>query len=139
MGMKRIIKGKSYDTETATRLYEIFAAEPSDGWHGLYQTTHGEFFEIMVDHDGSVMKFGPVADAEAKKLLEKFANHLVEQFFGEMPEGGASERRLIIRVPADLADRLELVAKAQGQSLNAYAMRCFERCLAVDGDPAVQG
>lgn len=44
MGMKRIINGKSYNTETATRLYEIEADEPSMAWHGLDQTRHGEFF-----------------------------------------------------------------------------------------------
>lgn len=94
----------------------------------------------MVDHDGeTVLEFGPVTDAEAQALLEKHANHLVEQYFGEMPEGGAAERRLTIRIPGNLADRLEAVAKSHGQSLNTYAMRCFERCVAADGQPAVQG
>jgi predicted HicB family RNase H-like nuclease len=80
-----------------------------------------------------------VNDTEAQALLEKHANHLVEQYFGEMPEGGAAERRLTIRIPGNLADRLESLAKAQSMSLNTYAMRCFERCAAADGQPAVQG
>jgi hypothetical protein len=37
-------------------------------------------------------------------------NHLVEQYFGPMPEGGAAERRLTIRIPANLA---EIVWKQQ--------------------------
>ncbi|WP_370631572.1 toxin-antitoxin system HicB family antitoxin [Methylovirgula sp. HY1] len=43
---------------------------------------------------------------------------------------------LTIRVPGNLADRLEAVAAAKQLSLNSYAMRCFERCVAQDGQPA---
>lgn len=137
--MKRIINGKTYNIATATEVV-CEGSEYSSGWWGLYQTRHGEFFKVRVDHDGStVLDFGPLTDVEAQALLEKHANHLVEQYFGEMPEGGAAERRLTIRIPGNLADRLETVAKAQGQSLNTYAMRCFERCVAADGQPAVQG
>ncbi|WP_044042566.1 toxin-antitoxin system HicB family antitoxin [Caballeronia insecticola] len=147
MSMKRIINGKSYNTATANCVFEIKPEShtsmdwrASQGWWGLYQTRDGEFFQIMVDHDGeTLLEFAPVTDGEALKLLEKHADHLVAQYFGEMPEGGASERRLTIRIPGNLADRLETIAKAQGQSLNTYAMRCFERCVAADGQPAING
>lgn len=139
--MKRIIDGKTYNIDTATC---VFLDGPDDGfssaWWGLYQTRHGAFFKVVVNHDGEeVLEFGPVTDAEAQALLEKHANHLVEQYFGEMPEGGSAERRLTIRIPGNLADRLESVAKNQGVSLNTYAMRCFERCVRDDGLPAIQG
>ncbi|MGC5887702.1 hypothetical protein [Ralstonia pseudosolanacearum] len=139
--MKRIIAGKTYNIATATRVFED---GPDDGssmaWWGLYQTRHGAFFKVRVNHDGEeVLEFRPVPDNEAQALLEKHANHLVEQYFGEMPEGGAAERRLTIRIPGNLADRIESLAKAQRMSLNSYAMRCFERCAAADGQPAVQG
>lgn len=143
--MKRIINGKTYNVHTATTVFEDGPAitnptGASAAYWGLYQTRHGEFFKIKVNHDGEeILEFGPVTDAEAQGLLEKHANHLVEQYFGEMPEGGAAERRLTIRIPGNLADRLETVAKAQGQSVNTYAMRCFERCVAADGQPAVPG
>jgi predicted HicB family RNase H-like nuclease len=65
--------------------------------------------------------------------LEKYANHLVEQYFGAMPEVGAAERRLTIRIPTNLADRVEKAAEAKGLSLNSYVMRCFERCATQDG------
>ena len=80
----------------------------------------------------------PLTDTEAQTRLEASANHLVEQYFGPMPEGGAAERRLTIRVPGNLADRVEAAAKGKGLSLNSYAMRCFERCAAADGQPAGQ-
>lgn len=137
--MKRIINGKTYNLDTSTEVV-CEGSEYSSGWWGLYQTRHGEFFKVRVDNDGeTVLEFRPVTDAEAQALLEKHANHLVEQYFGEMPEGGAAERRLTIRLPGNLADRIESLAKEQGLSLNSYAMRCFERCAAADGQPAVQG
>ncbi|CAJ3093702.1 Uncharacterised protein [Burkholderia pseudomallei] len=139
--MKRIINGRTYNIATATRVFEDGPYDNmSMAWWGLYQTRHGEFFKVIVDHDGeTVLEFRPVTDIEAQTILEKHANHLVEQYFGEMPEGGAAERRLTIRIPGNLADRLESLAKAQSMSLNTYAMRCFERCAAADGQPAVQG
>ncbi|MFM0016723.1 toxin-antitoxin system HicB family antitoxin [Paraburkholderia sediminicola] len=143
--MKRIINGKTYNVHTATTVFEDGPAisDPagdSFAYWGLYQTRHGEFFKIRMNHNGEeILEFRPVTDAEAQELLEKHANHLVEQYFGEMPEGGAAERRLTIRIPGNLADRVEVVAKTQGLSLNSYAMRCFERCVTADGQPAVQG
>ena len=132
--MKRIINGKTYNTDTATRV--TGGNNPySDAWWGLYQTRHGAFFEIVVDHDGEE-KISPLEDAEAQAFLEKHANHLVEQYFGPMPEYGAAERRLTIRIPGNLADRMEDAAKSKGLSLNSYAMRCFEQCAAKDGQPA---
>lgn len=124
--MKRIINGQTYNTDTATEVFIENAAEPSMAWWALYQTRHGAFFKVLVDHNGETTTFTPLSDAEAQAVLEKRANHLVEQYFGPMPEGGAAERRLTIRIPGNLADRLEMAAKAKRLSLNSYAMRCFE-------------
>jgi predicted HicB family RNase H-like nuclease len=128
--MKRIIDGKSYNTRTAIEVTSTGGDYPSQGWSALYQTRHGAFFYVRVDHDGeTVLDFKPFTDEEAYRYMEEHANHLIEQYFGPMPEGGAAERRLTIRVPGNLADRLEAAATAQGLSLNSYAMRCFERCV----------
>ena len=133
--MKRIIDGKTYNTDTATEvLCENFHGYMN--WWGLYQTRHGAFFKVIVDMDEGESTLTRLSDAEAQELLEKTANHLVEQYFGPFPEGGAAERRLTIRVPGNLADRIETAAKVKGLSLNSYAMRCFERCAAEDGQPA---
>jgi predicted HicB family RNase H-like nuclease len=70
------------------------------------------------------------------ELVQRRASHLVDRYFGPFPEAGAAERRLTIRVPGNLADRVEAAASTKGLSLNAYAMRCFEHCVAKDGHPA---
>ena len=137
--MKQIINGKTYNTDTATQVAYSEADYPSFAWQTLYQTRHGAFFLIAVGHHGDVERFEPLTDAEAQEYLEKYHNHLVDQYFGPMPEGGAAERRLTIRIPGNLADRLEAAAQAQGLSVNSYAMRCFERCTTVDGKPLSTG
>ena len=103
------------------------AGDPSMAWWALYQTRHGAFFKVLVDHDGETTTWTPLSDAEAQTLLEERANHLVEKYFGPMPEGGAAERRLTIRIPGNLADRIETAAKEKNLSLNNVAMRCFEQ------------
>ena len=130
--MKRIIDGKSYNTETATRIMGGNGHYEDDWWH-LYQTRHGAFFLEGVDHGEAFVR--PMTDAEAQAFLEKHGNYLVEQYFGPMPEAGAAERQLTIRIPGNLADRVEAAAKAKGLSVNSYAMRCFEQCAAADGQP----
>lgn len=135
--MKRIIDGLTYNTDTATEVFSE-GSDYSSAWWGIYQTRHGAFFKVVVDHDGETATFTPLSDADAQTLLEKRANHLVEQYFGPFPEVGAAERRLTIRVPANLAERVGNAASAKGLSLNAYAMRCFEQCLAKDGQVAGQ-
>jgi hypothetical protein len=138
--MKKIVDGKAYNTETATKVVGGDNAQYSDAWWGLYQTRHGAFFEVIVEHDGeTIQKFGPVTDDEALDTLQKHAPRLVDQYFGPFPEGGAAERRMTIRVPENLAERIERAAAAKSLSLNSYAMRCFERCVAVDGHPKQEG
>ena len=83
-----------------------------------------------------------MTDEEALDTLQKHAPHLVDQYFGPFPEGGAAERRMTIRIPENLAERIERAAEAaeaKSLSLNSYAMRCFERCVAADGHPKQEG
>ena len=132
--MKRIIDGQTYNTETSN---EIFVREHPDShaWWGLYQTRAGAFFKIHVDHDGEeFLEFGPISDTEAQRLLEKHANHLVEKYF-DVIEGGSAERRLTIRLPINLARRVEEAALAKNVSVNAYAMRALEGAVTKDGHP----
>jgi hypothetical protein len=85
--MKRIINGQSYDTETA----ELIASgdhdhEASQVWWSLYRNRNGAFFEVYAGHDGVVDSFTPMTHAEARKFVETHANHLVEKYFGPVPE-----------------------------------------------------
>ena len=135
--MKRIIDGRTYNTDTAARVTVGEHPHSFAGWE-LYQNRHGAFFVIVTDHDGETQTIKPLSDAEAQNWLEKYANHLVETYFGTFPEVGAAERRLTIRIPENLASRMEIAAKGRQLSLNSYAMRCFEQCAQADGQQPVQ-
>jgi hypothetical protein len=88
-----------------------------------------------VNHDGEeFLEFGPISDTEAQRLLEKHANHLVEKYF-DVIEGGSAERRLTIRLPINLARRVEEAALAKNVSVNTYAMRALESAVTKDGHP----
>ena len=88
--VKQVIQGTTYDTETATELTGGDNIPNSNAWWALYRTQQGAFFKIVVDHDGSTFnEFRPLTDAEARAVLEKHANHLVEIYFGPMPEASS--------------------------------------------------
>jgi hypothetical protein len=131
--VKRVIEGKSYNTDTATRI-AIGGPEDSFASWEMYRNRHGTFFNVVTDHDGKTQWIRPLDDAEAQVFLEKNAGpEIVDEVFGPFPEAGAAERRLTIRLPGNLADRLEAAAKTKNLSLNSYAMRCFEVCVTADG------
>lgn len=86
--MRRIIRGTAYDTTAA----ELVASNthgsdaPSGAWWSLYRTGQGAWFEVAAGHDGVVETFTALSDRQAQAWLETNANHLVEQYFGQMPE-----------------------------------------------------
>jgi hypothetical protein len=89
MALKKIIGGMAYDTETAERLTTSdHGHEMSQAWWSLYRTRQGAFFEVGADHDGVVDTFRPVSKGEARRYLERNANHLVEKYFGPVAEAG---------------------------------------------------
>jgi predicted DNA binding CopG/RHH family protein len=134
--MKRIIDGVTYDTDTATEVFsEAHPSHFSMAHWGMFQTRHGAFFKLVCDHDGEIYTFTPLSDAEAQKLLERHANHLVEQFFGPFPEYGSAEKRITVRVPIGLARRVESAAKASNLDVNKYIQRCLEKAVKLDGQP----
>lgn len=136
---KRIINGKTYNTETATQI-----AGWSD-WHGnieyggyLYQSRFGAFFEFS-HSDGAYEDdretIAPLSPEEARLWLEKYKSQspeIIESLFGEMPEAGSSEVKYTLRMPESFRNRLNEKAKENSQSLNAWIIRCLERCAAGD-------
>src|SRR5580658_1401363 len=97
--MKRIIEGVIYDTETAAEVASgDHGHEASLAWWTLYRTRHGAFFEVVAGHDGVIEKFNPLTDKQARRFLEVNANHLVEKYFGPMPEAHSMRfsRRTVI-------------------------------------------
>jgi hypothetical protein len=130
--VKKIMSGQTYNTDTATRVHE-FTYQGDNCYRGLFQTRHGAFFLWEYDAGAGWGDLKPLSDEDARMWLEQHANHLLEQYFGPFPEGGAAERRLTVRLPANLARRLEVLAEEKGVSLNSYVMRCFEKCAGADG------
>lgn len=136
---KRIIDGKTYNTETATEI---------DGWanvedqhiHGdfLYQTRFGAFFRYAFLDGASeddYEKITPLSPDEARTWLEQKASwntELIEHLFGEMPEAGSGEVKFTLRMPESLRNRLSAKAEANKQSLNAWMIRCLEGCAGDD-------
>lgn len=134
---KRIIGGKTYNTETSNELggFEIDPENPY-GEQGdyLYQTRYGAFFRYTYldgfdeqDYD----TITPLTPEEAQAWLEKhyaWNTGLIESLFGEMPEAGYAEVKYTLRLPENLRDRLAAKAKENNQSLNAWMVRCLEGC-----------
>ena len=136
--MKRIIGGKTYNTETATCVAKAYQ-HPMDDAHfsELYQTRHGAYFTHYGDlslgaDDYGFLEIRPLSPAEAQAWMERNAStDLIEAHFGEQPEAGESESRLTVRIPDKLKERVEALAAANKQSVNAWIMRCLESCAAL--------
>ena len=142
--MRRIIKGVAYDTETGDFIVERGGDETDEWVHRLYRTRYGAYFlyeagpepgEQPDEYDPAEF-ITPMSDRKAKKWLKLNANGLVEKYFGEMPEAGAAERRFTLRLPNNLAARLEEIAQSKDLTLTRYVVRCLKRCAAEDGRPA---
>jgi len=134
---KRIIDGKTYNTETATKLAaeafppQQYAAEFDE----LYQTRHGAYFRHhgdwgATDHVGELMvMIDPLTAPDAQKWMEKHGFFLlIEKHFGKQPEAGEAESRITLRIPDVLKNQIENLALKNKQSLNAWIMRCVENC-----------
>jgi predicted HicB family RNase H-like nuclease len=131
--MKRIIDGATYDTDTAT---EVFSSAGLDAFTpvfwALFQTRHGAFFRVTSGR-GDTYDFEPLTDNVAQKVLERHANHLVEQYFGRLPEYGSAEKRLTLRMPIGLYRRIESAATTLKLDVNKYIQRSLEKATAADG------
>jgi len=131
--MKRIIDGKTYNTETATKVGAAsFDPHNPGDFDWLYQTRHGAFFRHyggMTNQGDDFEVLKPATPEEAKAWL---ASHdlvdELEALFGEQPEAGEAESRITVRIPDSLKARIEGLAAANKQSMNAWIMRCLEAC-----------
>lgn len=130
--MKRTINGITCDTVAAT---EIIAEGHgcSLAWWGLYQTPGGSFFKVVVGTDGKVAEWALVAAEQTKKMVEKYAPHMIEKVFGSAAsasDAALSELRITVQVPVGLAQRIETVAADQGISVDNYVVHSIEKTLA---------
>jgi len=141
--IKRIIGGKTYNTETATRVAKAWFHPQDERWDELYQTRHGAYFrswgDPAYDEDG-IEQIEPLTPSEAQTWMEKHASaELIEQHFGEQPEAGEAESRVTLRIPDSLKSRIEGLAISNKQSLNTWIIRCLEECSSADYQKCAQG
>ncbi|WP_084698440.1 toxin-antitoxin system HicB family antitoxin [Muricoccus aerilatus] len=136
---KRIIDGKTYNTETATEIAgwdHTLEEYPITSGEYLYKSRYGAFFIYSYADDGPEgpeQDLRPITPEEARKWLEKHRSwdvDLYEAHFGKVPEAGSGETKFTLRLPDSLRNRLAARAKENGQSLNAWMVRCLERCAA---------
>lgn len=133
--MKRVIEGVTYNTDTAA-IVARWEYEDENGYDTeatLYRTRGGAFFIVhlwTVDEKQKAY-FEAVNRDGVQRVLDR-ANNLEilnEAILDAPPEAEASpSATLYVRLPSGLKDRLETLAKQDGLSLNAWTMRCVERC-----------
>lgn len=124
---KRIIDGKTYNTETSTQL-----GEEEDPYRGytLFKTRHGAYFLYFDNtNEPELDQIIPMEPNEAQLWMERCCSaDQVEAEFGEMPDAGDEEARITLRIPDSLRKRITVIAESRSQSLNAWILRCLERC-----------
>lgn len=141
--MKRVIKGKLYNTKTAARVGAWDNGYYTNDFNycseDLYQKKTGEFFlhgeggalSIYASHEGNMSGYGeciiPMTYDEAAQWAE---HHLTgdeyEEIFGEVSEDD-SRVSLNISLMAAEAAIIKRNASREGMTVSAYiVMRCAE-------------
>jgi hypothetical protein len=131
--MKKIIKGKIYDTETAKQL--SYEGDTDHGSHrewenALYQKRTGEFFAYAWTMSGGET-IQPITVDEARAWLEEHGT--ADQYiavFGDPGEGDAADCdevvTLGIRVSVAAANKVKRAAAAEGTTQQAILERWIQ-------------
>jgi predicted HicB family RNase H-like nuclease len=143
--MKRVIEGKSYNTDTAAIVarWSYTDSDDYDTEATLYITKGGAFFAVhewgvpRADGLGNDAKvyFEAMSRQEVDRLMERSTSDIEiidERYLAEPPEAVAEDEpgaTVAVRMPVALKARVDEAADAAKLSTNAWAMRCFERCL----------
>ena len=142
--MKKIIKGKLYDTDTAKRVGSACGGDGFSSWaEDLYQKRTGEFF--LFGQGGPATKYAEYVDGNnvwsngskiiplnveaARQWAEK---HLDADEYGEifgMPSEDAEPVALNIQLDAALMAKLRARAAEDGKSLTATVAALLEKGL----------
>lgn len=134
--VKRIIHGKSYNTETATKIAES-ARNTLDNdsynhffFNSLYKTRHGTYF-IHHGHDlyPEEADLIPLSAQEAQDWLQKHAATTKSTDLLAPAAKTNPESRFTLRMPDQLKQRIDEAASTHRQSTNAWIIRCLENAL----------
>jgi hypothetical protein len=140
--MKRVIDGKTYNTDTAAKVarYEYVDPDDYETEATVYVTAGGAFFvvhEWEVDGKPKVY-FEETTRERIATLLAGSKRHvdnievIDEKVLEPPPEAAAeteSSATVYVRVPASLKRRVDESAAEAKLSGNAYMLRCMESCL----------
>lgn len=142
--MKKIITGKVYDTDTATKLGVWWSSNDVRSFshceETLYRKRTGEYF--LYGYGGPMTKYAraegqnswtggerimPMSYDEARTWAEE---HLetgeYEAAFGEVTED-ESEYALYVKLPMPVADKLRRIASQQGKALRDVLVDLIQR------------
>lgn len=142
--MKKIITGKVYDTDTATKLGVWWSSNDVRSFshceETLYRKRTGEYF--LYGYGGPMTKYAraegqnswtggerimPMSYDEARTWAEE---HLetgeYEAAFGEVTED-ESEYALYVKLPMPVADKLRRIASQQGKALRDVLVEMIQR------------
>lgn len=126
---KRIIDGRTYNTETSTVLGQ-WEADDAPIEEALFKTRHGAYFLWITEQQDYRELIRPLSAEAAQKWMEEHCrSELLEAEFGEMPEAGDPEARITLRIPETLRKRIAAIAEDRNQSVNAWIQRCLERSI----------
>ena len=143
--MKRIINGKTYDTDIVTLVAENTQHDNRGQTvrTALYQANDGVFFavdEIEREHrtngDWHTRKsyeWEVVGDAgDARRFCEKRGLTIFENIEDVLPEASFDQfvGTIAMQLPSSLRSMMMAESKKQNLSLSAFALQCVERSLA---------
>jgi len=145
MPMKRVIGGKTYNTDTSVLVARYGYEDEKDRevWVNVYQNRGGAFFEVHsreeLDINGENIRrnsFEATSREELEKLVagEYVVNDIElfdERALATPPKAEVEEApstTIYLRLPPSLKNRIETQAKEAGLSVNAWMIRCAEHC-----------
>jgi hypothetical protein len=151
--MKRVIDGKTYNTDTSTIVarYEYEDDKGYDTVATVYLNRGRAFFIVhewseVVDSGYASIEnrvwetkvekhyFEPITREGVEQLITRQNNiEILDEAALAVPpeaeEEGEPSATAYLRLPVALKNRIEAAAKKHGLSLNAWAIRCFERSM----------
>ena len=85
--MRKVIRGKMYDTNTAEKLCEYKVSKFHSIYETIYRKTNGEFFKLVENFVDNFFGITPLSIDEAKEIIEvRFDGDEYEEIFGKVEE-----------------------------------------------------
>lgn len=130
--MKKIIRGRRYDTETARKVgCKTEQAQYGDVDYALYRKRTGEYFvhaefSYMLD-DGNPDYIKPLSEDEANEWAQEHLNaDVYESEFGEIVDDDETISASI-NLPRKTYDKLRRLAVEAGEPMSKYTTKLIDK------------